>query len=96
MKVYIIGGKAKNGKNTFAKFLKEELKNNGYKPCIMHLTEPLYSYAKNYFEYNTYFFIIVNELNYSKPSVSIAMKKLKDNGYIEINNSNISSITHTS
>lgn len=32
---------------------------------------------------------IVNELNYSKPSVSIAMKKLKENGYIEINNSNI-------
>ncbi len=52
MKLYIIGGKAKNGKNTFAKFLKEELKNNGYKPCIMHLTETLYSYAKNYFEYN--------------------------------------------
>ena len=32
---------------------------------------------------------IVNELNYSKPSVSIAMKKLKENGYIEINNSYI-------
>ena len=32
---------------------------------------------------------IVNELNYSKPSVSIAMKKLKENGYIKINNSNI-------
>ena len=32
---------------------------------------------------------IVNELNYTKPSVSIAMKKLKENGYIEINNSNI-------
>lgn len=32
---------------------------------------------------------IVNELNYSKPSVSIAMRKLKENGYIEINNSNI-------
>lgn len=33
---------------------------------------------------------IVNELNFSKPSVSIAMKKLKENGYIEINNSIIS------
>lgn len=32
---------------------------------------------------------IVNELNYSKPSVSIAMKKLKENGYIDINNGNI-------
>ena len=32
---------------------------------------------------------IVNELNYSKPSVSIAMKKFKENGYIEITNSYI-------
>ena len=28
---------------------------------------------------------IVNELGYSKPSVSIAMKKLRENGYIAIN-----------
>ena len=27
---------------------------------------------------------IVNELGYSKPSVSIAMKKLRDNGYISM------------
>lgn len=27
---------------------------------------------------------IVNELGYSKPSVSIAMKKLRENGYIEV------------
>lgn len=27
---------------------------------------------------------IVNELNYSKPSVSIAMKKLRENGYISM------------
>lgn len=27
---------------------------------------------------------IVNELNYSKPSVSVAMKKLRENGYIEM------------
>ena len=27
---------------------------------------------------------IVNELNFSKPSVSVAMKKLKDEGYINI------------
>ncbi len=52
MKLYIIGGRAKNGKNTLANFLKEELKKKGYKPCIMHITEPLYAYARNYFEYN--------------------------------------------
>ena len=27
---------------------------------------------------------IVNELGYSKPSVSVAMKKLRENGYIEV------------
>ena len=27
---------------------------------------------------------IVNELGYSKPSVSIAMKKLRENGYIAV------------
>lgn len=29
---------------------------------------------------------IANELGYSKPSVSIAMKKLRENGYIETDN----------
>lgn len=52
MKLYVIGGKAKSGKNTFGKFIREELKEYGYKPCVMHLTEPLYSYAENYFEWN--------------------------------------------
>lgn len=52
MKLYVIGGKAKSGKNTLGKFLREELKEYGYKPCVMHLTEPLYSYAENYFEWN--------------------------------------------
>ena len=32
--------------------LVEELKEYGYKPCVMHLTTPLYSYAENYFEWN--------------------------------------------
>ena len=52
MKLYIIGGKAKSGKNTFGKFLREELKEYGYKPCVMHITSPLYAYAENYFEWN--------------------------------------------
>ena len=52
MKVFIIGGTAKSGKNTFGKFLREELKKYDYKPCVMHLTEPLYSYAKNYFSWD--------------------------------------------
>ncbi len=52
MKIYVIGGKAKSGKNTFGEYLREELKEYGYKPCVMHITEPLYEYARNYFEWN--------------------------------------------
>ena len=52
MKIYIIGGKAKSGKNTFGELLRDNLKEYGYKPCVMQITEPLYSYARNYFEYD--------------------------------------------
>lgn len=52
MKLFVIGGKAKCGKNTFGEYLREQLKDYGYRPCVMHITEPLYSYAKNYFEYD--------------------------------------------
>ncbi len=52
MKIFVIGGKAKCGKNTFGEFLREELKDYGYKPCVMHITGPLYEYARNYFDWN--------------------------------------------
>ena len=52
MKIYVIGGKAKTGKTTFGNFLREELKDYGYKPCVMHITAPLYEYARNYFEWD--------------------------------------------
>ena len=52
MKVFVIGGKAKSGKNTFGNYLSKELKDYGYKPCIMHITDPLYGYAKNYFDWD--------------------------------------------
>lgn len=52
MKVFVIGGRAKSGKNTFGEYLREELKDYGYKPCVMHITNPLYSYARNYFDWN--------------------------------------------
>lgn len=54
MKVFIIGGKAKSGKNTLAECFREELKNYGYKACIINLTTPLYSYAKEHFAWNEY------------------------------------------
>ena len=53
MKIFIIGGKASSGKTTFGEYLREELKDYSYKPCVMHITEPLYGYAKNYFDWNS-------------------------------------------
>ena len=52
MKIFIIGGCARSGKSTFGKLLSEELKDYGYKPCVMQITNPLYSYAENYFNYD--------------------------------------------
>ncbi len=52
MKIYVISGKAKSGKSTFGKYLYDELKNRGLKPCIMHITDPLYGYARNYFNWD--------------------------------------------
>ena len=52
MKIFIIGGCARSGKSTFGKLLSEELKDYGYKPCVMQITNPLYSYAINYFNYD--------------------------------------------
>ena len=53
MKIFIIGGKASSGKTTFGEYLREELKDYSYKPCVMHITEPLYGYARNYFDWNS-------------------------------------------
>ena len=52
MKIFVIGGEAKSGKSTFGKYLREELKDYGYKPCVMQITNPLYNYASNYFNYD--------------------------------------------
>jgi Mn-dependent DtxR family transcriptional regulator len=38
---------------------------------------------------------IVNELDYTKPSVSIAMKKLRSNGYIEIDEGGYITLTES-
>ena len=54
MKIFVIGGKARTGKNTLGNYLMEEAKKYGYKPCVMRLTEPLYSYARNYFDWKSY------------------------------------------
>ena len=36
---------------------------------------------------------VVNELGYSKPSVSVAMKKLRENGYIEMDHEGYLTLT---
>ncbi len=38
---------------------------------------------------------IVNELNFSKPSVSIAMKKLRTNGFINVDNDGYITLTES-
>ena len=37
MKVYMISGKARNGKDTLAGFMKRYFDENGKKACIMHI-----------------------------------------------------------
>ena len=36
---------------------------------------------------------VVNELGYSKPSVSVAMKKLRENGYVEMDHEGYITLT---
>ena len=50
--IYIICGGAKSGKTTFGNLLKDNLKNNSKKPCVMQLTGPLYHYAEDYFTWD--------------------------------------------
>ena len=52
MKIFVIGGQAKCGKSTFGAYLREELKEYGYRPCVMHITQPLYTYAREYFSWD--------------------------------------------
>lgn len=52
MKLYLICGKARAGKDTFAKLIKQEEEKNSKKVCILKLTAPLYSWAEDYFNYD--------------------------------------------
>ena len=52
MKLYLICGKARAGKDTFAKLIKQEEEKNNNKVCILKLTAPLYSWAEDYFNYD--------------------------------------------
>lgn len=52
MKIYVLAGKAKSGKDLLGKYMKTELDFKGKNACILRLTSPLYEYAKNYFSWD--------------------------------------------
>lgn len=52
MKLYLICGKARSGKNTLANLLKENLEKYNKKVCLLKITSPLYLYAKEYFSWD--------------------------------------------
>ncbi len=49
MKVYLICGKARHGKDTTANFMKEAYESMDQKVCIMHLSNYIKHFAKDYF-----------------------------------------------
>jgi len=49
MKIICISGKAQHGKDTTAKFLQEQLENNGYRVKITHFADHLKHICKDYF-----------------------------------------------
>ena len=49
MKVYLIFGKARHGKDTTANYMKKYYEQKGYKPCIMHIGNYIKHFAKDYF-----------------------------------------------
>lgn len=49
MKVYMIGGKARNGKDTLAGFMQKYFEENGKKTCIMHIGNYIKHFAIDYF-----------------------------------------------
>lgn len=49
MKIYLISGKARNGKSTVGEFIKEEYENKGKKVCEIGYGSYIKYYAKTYF-----------------------------------------------
>ena len=50
--IYIIGGKARSGKDTFANILEKELEKKGKKTVQIKITDTLYRYIEKYFKYD--------------------------------------------
>ena len=52
MKIYLLAGKAGSGKDLMGRYMKTQYDFQGHNACILHITTPLYEYAKNYFSWN--------------------------------------------
>ena len=52
MKLFLIAGYARSGKDVLGNILKEDLEKLGYRVCILKITAPLYHYAYDYFNWN--------------------------------------------
>ena len=52
MKIFLLAGKAGSGKDLLGNYMKEKYNQLGEKACILHITTPLYEYARNYFSWN--------------------------------------------
>ena len=52
MKIFLLAGKAGCGKDLLGSYMKTKYDFKGDSACILHITTPLYEYAKNYFSWN--------------------------------------------
>ncbi|HIS38484.1 MAG TPA: hypothetical protein IAB45_03130 [Candidatus Onthousia faecavium] len=52
MKIFLLAGKAGSGKDLLGSYMKTKYDFLGESACIMHITTPLYEYAKNYFSWD--------------------------------------------
>lgn len=52
MKIFLLAGKAGCGKDLMGNYMKTKYNYKGESACILHITTPLYEYAKNYFSWD--------------------------------------------
>ena len=52
MKIYLLAGKAGSGKDLLGNYMKTKYDFKGDSACILHITTPLYEYARNYFSWD--------------------------------------------
>ena len=52
MKIFLLAGKAGCGKDLLGSYMKTKYDFKGDSACILHITTPLYEYARNYFSWD--------------------------------------------